>query len=446
MTDEPRRRSGRASRVERDERIRRDVEGEREPVARGLEERAFEVLALGEGQGMDEDVERVVGLAPALEDGRDLLVRPDVARLDEGRADRFGERADALLDAGSRPTRSRPRRPRRGAPGRSPRRSSGRWRRRRSAPSCRRAVPSRPPACRRGAAYHRADDRERTCRRAPRGAARCARLRPRCRRRARPAGRAAARVGGGGRLARGARHPVPRRDELLAAPPRDARGWFEKGGLRDRPGPDHHRDVGDRRLHRGDPPRSAAVRAGRRPMRGASSPASGSSTPTRRMPLPEGSVAAVVVGDAGDDLSYRNMDVAFRLVRGGAELLAMHRNPWWLTATGITLDAGAFVVGLEFATGRPRADPRQAVAGRVPPGGRRAGGRPRRAAAAVGLRDGRRRPEGRRRGRPAGRPARVPRPVRQDDERGRRAGRGWPESRPGSRRGRRRRWPTSSPR
>ncbi|HEX6867445.1 MAG TPA: HAD-IIA family hydrolase [Candidatus Limnocylindrales bacterium] len=87
--------------------------------------------------------------------------------------------------------------------------------------------------------------------------------------------------------------------------------------------------------------------------------------------LAPGSVTAVVVGDAGDDLSYRNMDVAFRLVHGGAELLAMHRNPWWLTARGITLDAGAFVVGLEYATGRPartlgKPSPvvfRQAVAG-----------------------------------------------------------------------------------
>ena len=67
--------------------------------------------------------------------------------------------------------------------------------------------------------------------------------------------------------------------------------------------------------------------------------------------LPAGSVAAVVIGDGGDELSYRNLDVAFRLVHGGAELLAMHRNPWWLTARGITLDAGAYVVGLEFASG-----------------------------------------------------------------------------------------------
>jgi HAD superfamily hydrolase (TIGR01450 family) len=89
--------------------------------------------------------------------------------------------------------------------------------------------------------------------------------------------------------------------------------------------------------------------------------------------LPPGSVAAVVIGDAGDELSYRNMDVAFRLVRGGAELLAMHRNPWWLTPKGETLDAGAFVVGLEFATGRRalvlgKPSPvvfRQAVAGLV---------------------------------------------------------------------------------
>lgn len=68
--------------------------------------------------------------------------------------------------------------------------------------------------------------------------------------------------------------------------------------------------------------------------------------------LPAGSVGAVVIGDAGDDLSYRNLDIAFRLVRRGAELLAMHRNPWWLTDKGETLDAGGFVAGLEFATGR----------------------------------------------------------------------------------------------
>jgi HAD superfamily hydrolase (TIGR01450 family) len=67
---------------------------------------------------------------------------------------------------------------------------------------------------------------------------------------------------------------------------------------------------------------------------------------------PPGTLAAVVIGDGGDDLSYRNLNVAFRAIRRGAEFVAMHRNPWWLTPRGETLDAGAFVAGLEVATGR----------------------------------------------------------------------------------------------
>ncbi|MEZ0240479.1 MAG: HAD-IIA family hydrolase, partial [Chloroflexota bacterium] len=63
-------------------------------------------------------------------------------------------------------------------------------------------------------------------------------------------------------------------------------------------------------------------------------------------------VGAVVIGDAGDDLSYRNLDIAFRQLRAGAEFVAMHRNPWWITERGVTLDAGAVVAGLEFALGR----------------------------------------------------------------------------------------------
>jgi HAD superfamily hydrolase (TIGR01450 family) len=63
-------------------------------------------------------------------------------------------------------------------------------------------------------------------------------------------------------------------------------------------------------------------------------------------------VAAVVIGDAGDDLTFADLDVAFRVTRRGAELLGMHRNAWWLTTRGETLDSGALVAGLEFALGR----------------------------------------------------------------------------------------------
>ena len=82
---------------------------------------------------------------------------------------------------------------------------------------------------------------------------------------------------------------------------------------------------------------------------------------------PGARVAAVVIADAGDELSYRNLDRAFRLVRGGARLLAAHRTLWWLTSRGPTLDVGAFVAGLERATGT-----RATVLGKPAPFGFRA--------------------------------------------------------------------------
>jgi HAD superfamily hydrolase (TIGR01458 family) len=66
---------------------------------------------------------------------------------------------------------------------------------------------------------------------------------------------------------------------------------------------------------------------------------------------PGAEAAAVIVGDSPEALSYRNLNSAFRLVRNGAALIGMHRNPWWLTPDGPTLDSGAYLAGLEFATG-----------------------------------------------------------------------------------------------
>lgn len=63
-------------------------------------------------------------------------------------------------------------------------------------------------------------------------------------------------------------------------------------------------------------------------------------------------VAAVVIGDVGEALTFRELDVAFRQLRAGADFVAMHRNPWWMTPKGFTLDSGAMIAGLEFALGR----------------------------------------------------------------------------------------------
>jgi HAD superfamily hydrolase (TIGR01450 family) len=63
-------------------------------------------------------------------------------------------------------------------------------------------------------------------------------------------------------------------------------------------------------------------------------------------------IGAVILGDSPDELTKDNLDRAFRCLMTGAELLGMHRNPWWLTKAGPTLDAGSFLVGLEWASGR----------------------------------------------------------------------------------------------
>jgi len=61
--------------------------------------------------------------------------------------------------------------------------------------------------------------------------------------------------------------------------------------------------------------------------------------------------AAVVVADAGAGFTHARLNVAFRLLRRGARLVAVHRNPWWITAEGEALDSGAFVAALEYAAG-----------------------------------------------------------------------------------------------
>ena len=72
---------------------------------------------------------------------------------------------------------------------------------------------------------------------------------------------------------------------------------------------------------------------------------------------------AVVIGDASDAMTFRDLDRAFGLIRQGADFIAMHRNKWWLTPRGTTLDAGALVAGLEYSSERRATLAGQAVAG-----------------------------------------------------------------------------------
>lgn len=59
----------------------------------------------------------------------------------------------------------------------------------------------------------------------------------------------------------------------------------------------------------------------------------------------------VILGGAGPQFDYATLNRVFAHVRRGAHLIAMNRNLYWQTAGGLQLDTGAFLPGLELATG-----------------------------------------------------------------------------------------------
>jgi len=59
----------------------------------------------------------------------------------------------------------------------------------------------------------------------------------------------------------------------------------------------------------------------------------------------------VILGGAGPEFSYAALNRIFGYLRGGAALVAMHRNMFWRTEEGLQLDSGAFLAGLEQAAG-----------------------------------------------------------------------------------------------
>ena len=63
------------------------------------------------------------------------------------------------------------------------------------------------------------------------------------------------------------------------------------------------------------------------------------------------SAEVVVIAGAEEELTYARLNRAFRLLIGGARLVAMHRNRYWRTEEGLTLDSGPFVRALEEAAG-----------------------------------------------------------------------------------------------
>ena len=66
----------------------------------------------------------------------------------------------------------------------------------------------------------------------------------------------------------------------------------------------------------------------------------------------DGTPDAVILGDLGERWDFGLLQEAFTAVMGGAALLALSKDRYFLSAGRLTLDAGPFVAGLEYATGQ----------------------------------------------------------------------------------------------
>lgn len=60
----------------------------------------------------------------------------------------------------------------------------------------------------------------------------------------------------------------------------------------------------------------------------------------------------VVMGDMGASFNFARLNKAFRAVLNGAKLIALHKKRTWRTEDGLFMDAGPFVVAVEYATGQ----------------------------------------------------------------------------------------------
>ena len=58
----------------------------------------------------------------------------------------------------------------------------------------------------------------------------------------------------------------------------------------------------------------------------------------------------VLVGDVGKVWDYSLMQRMFEMIMNGAQLVTLHKGKYWQTESGLQMDIGAFVAGLEYVT------------------------------------------------------------------------------------------------
>ena len=64
---------------------------------------------------------------------------------------------------------------------------------------------------------------------------------------------------------------------------------------------------------------------------------------------------AIVLGDMGQLFTFELLNQLFNEAINGAQIVAMHKNRYWKSALGLTIDLGVFVAALEYASGKSAA-------------------------------------------------------------------------------------------
>ena len=61
---------------------------------------------------------------------------------------------------------------------------------------------------------------------------------------------------------------------------------------------------------------------------------------------------AIILGDLSSGFTYDLLTRIFKKLKAGSDLIAMHKNRFWITKGGLSLDLGPFVSALEYAIDR----------------------------------------------------------------------------------------------
>jgi HAD superfamily hydrolase (TIGR01458 family) len=63
-------------------------------------------------------------------------------------------------------------------------------------------------------------------------------------------------------------------------------------------------------------------------------------------------IDCIIIGDAGDMITYDTLNAAFRKIMEGADIIALEKDRYWMAPDGLYLSAGPIVSAIEYATGK----------------------------------------------------------------------------------------------